>query len=146
MRMSMEQLQGKVQRWMRIAPEELKKMLLKGAKLVTKEAQLKHLSGPIMPYKVGHPTRATLGSGKGRKRPFRLRKSITEKVTVSKDKVTAQVGTNVTNKGFSYPRLHEEGGRYHPERPFLRPSLEEKKPRIMELILDGFMGAYEKSG
>jgi len=31
-----------------------------------------------------------------------------------------------------------------PERPFLRPSVEEKKPRIMELILDAMMGAYNR--
>jgi len=144
MRMTMEQLQEKIQRWMRIAPQALKEALLKGAKLVTKEAQSVHLSGPIMPRGIGHPTRATLGSGKGKRRPFRLRKSINERVTVSKDKVTAQVGTNVTNKGFSYPRLHEEGGSHHPARPFLRPSVDVKKPRVMELILDAMMGAYNR--
>jgi len=136
MRMTMEQLQGKVQRWMRIAPQELKEVLLKGAKLVTKEAQSAHLSGPKMARGVGNPTRATLAVQTGR-----LRRSINERVTVTKDRVVAQVGTNVI-----YGKVHEKGltvrGHKMPERPFLRPSVEEKKPRIMELILDGMMKAY----
>ena len=138
MRMTMEQLQAKIQRWMRIAPQELKEALTKGAKLATKEAQSAHLSGPKMPRGVGDPTRATLAVKTGR-----LRRSITERVTVTKDRVTAQVGTNV-----KYGRIHEYGlevrGRKMPERPFLRPSVEEKKPRIMELILDAMMGAYNR--
>ena len=134
MRLTMEQLQGKIQRWMRIAPEKLKKALLKGAKIATKEAQSKHLSGPKMPRGIGHPTRATLAVQTGR-----LRRSINERVTVSKDRVTAQVGTNV-----KYGRAHEEGLGKMPERPFLRPSIEEKKPRVMELILDAMMGAYNR--
>ena len=138
MRMTMEQLQAKIQRWMRIAPQELKEALMKGAKLATKEAQSAHLSGPKMPRGVGDPTRATLAVKTGR-----LRRSITERVTVTKDRVTAQVGTNV-----KYGRMHEYGleaqGRKMPERPFLRPSVEEKKPRIMELILDAMMEAYNR--
>ena len=136
MRMSMEQLQGKIQRWMRIAPEQLKKALLKGARVVTKEVQSKHLSGPKMPRGMGDLTRATLAVQTGR-----LRRSITERVQVSRDRVTAQVGTNVP-----YGRKHEKGLEKMPERPFLRPSLEAKKSRVMEMILDGFMEAYKKSG
>jgi len=134
MRMTMEQLQEKIQRWMRIAPQELKEALLKGAKLVTKEAQSVHLSGPKMPRGVGDPIRATLAVRSGR-----LRRGIAERVTVTKDRVTAQVGTNV-----KYGRVHEKGLGKMPERPFLRPSVEEKKPRVMELILEGFMGAYNR--
>ena len=147
MRYTMEQMQDKIQRWMRIAPKELKEVLLKGAKLATKEAQSKHLSGPKMPRGVGGTTGATLAVQSGR-----LRRSINENVTVSKDRVVAQIGTNV-----KYGRIHEYGGTIKnafgkgitvkmPERPFLRPSVKEKKPRIMELILDGFMEAYKKSG
>ena len=97
MRMTMEQLQAKIQRWMRIAPQELKEALTKGAKLATREAQSAHLSGPKMPRGVGDLTRATLAVKTGR-----LRRSITERVTVTKDRVTAQVGTNV-----KYGRTHE---------------------------------------
>jgi len=134
MRMTMEQLRDKIQRWMRVAPQALKEALLKGAKLVTKEAQSTHLSGPKMPRGLGDPTRATLAVQTGR-----LRRSINERVTVSKDRVIAQVGTNVL-----YGRKHEEGLEKMPERPFLRPSVEEKKPRVMELILDTMMGAYNR--
>jgi len=138
MRMSMEQLQDKIQRWMRIAPQALKEALLKGAKLVTKEAQSAHLSGPKMPRGLGNPTRATLAAPSGR-----LRRSINERVQVSKDRVIARVGTNVI-----YGKVHEKGlevrGHKMPERPFLRPSIEEKKQRIMEIIIDGFMEAYNR--
>jgi len=137
MRMSMEQLQDKVQRWMRIAPQQLKEALLKGAKLVTKEAQSKHLSGPKMPRGVGDLTNATLAVQSGR-----LRRSINENVEVSKNRVIARVGSNVI-----YAKVHEKGltvrGHKMPERPFLRPSLEVKKPRVMEMILDSFMEAYK---
>jgi len=137
MRMSMEQLQDKVQRWMRIAPQQLKEALLKGAKFVTKEAQSKHLSGPKMPRGVGDLTNATLAVQSGR-----LRRSINENVEVSKNRVIARVGSNVI-----YAKVHEKGltvrGHKMPERPFLRPSLEVKKPRVMEMILDSFMEAYK---
>ena len=139
-KMNMEQLKKKMEKWRRTAPGHLKKFLGRGAKLVTKEVQSKHLSGPKMQRGVGDPLRATLAVGTG---PYggRLRRSISEKVTVSKDSVRAQVGTNVF-----YGRLHEEGIGKMPERPFLRPSVMEKKPKVIELILQGMMGGYKKSG
>ena len=121
---------------MRIAPQELKKALLKGAKLVTKETQASHLSGPKMPRGQGDPTSGTLAVQTGR-----LRRSIAEKVTVTKTGAKAQVGTNV-----SYARAHEKGLRVGyvkmPQRPFLRPSVDEEKPKIMEMLLDSFLKAY----
>lgn len=37
----------------------------------------------------------------------------------------AKFGTNVNNKGFSYPRLHEYGGKFHPPRPVLTPAIQD---------------------
>jgi len=133
-KMTMEQLQRKIERWKKEAPSHLQKYLEKGAKLVTREVQAAHLSGPRMSRGVGHPTRATLAAVTGT-----LRRSVTEDVKVSKDSVVARIGTDVF-----YGRIHEEGLGKMPKRPFLRPSVMEKKPRVLELVLEGMMEAYDR--
>jgi HK97 gp10 family phage protein len=132
--MNMDQLKIKMERWRRTAPNHLKRFLRKGAKLVTKEVQSKHLSGPQMQRGMGDPLNATLAVQTGR-----LRRGISERVTVSKDGVRARVGTNIF-----YGKLHEEGIGKMPERPFLRPSVMEKKPQFVKLILQGMMEAYKR--
>lgn len=58
----------------------------------------------------------------------------------------AKFGTNVTNKGFSYPRLHEFGGKFHPPRPVLTPSIENKENQntIIALLTRSISEALSK--
>lgn len=49
------------------------------------------------------------------------------------------VGTNV-----GYARKHELGLEGLPERPFLRPSLEKKRPQVFEFIEKAMMKSYGK--
>lgn len=125
----------KLERWAKVAPEAVKKTLSAAAMLVSGEVQLKHLSGPKMPRGVGNETTATLAVRTGR-----LRRSITQRVRVeSSGKFSAMVGTNV-----GYARKHELGLEGLPHRPFLRPSLEKKRPEVFKFIEEAMMKSYGK--
>ena len=130
-----KELQKRLARWVKVAPEEVKKVLTLGGEMVRREAQERHLNGPKMPRGVGDPMNATLG-----RRSSRLFQSIALRVMATKDgKFSAQVGTNV-----SYGRKHELGREGMPERPFLRPSLLKMRPRIFERIQEEFLKSYGK--
>lgn len=51
-------------------------------------------------------------------------------------------GTNITNRGFSYPRLHEYGGRFVRPRPVLTPAI---NPENNKMILDVFTQAINEA-
>ena len=137
-KLTMEQLQEKIERWQRVMPEKLKVALTRAAVEIIAEVQESHLSGPKMRRGVGGTTRATLAVRTGR-----LRKSIHHRITVSANKTTAQIGTNLV-----YGRIHEYGGTISngfgrglriemPERAYLRPSVRKMQPRVVELLLKG---------
>lgn len=130
------ELQKRLQRWVKIAPQEVAKVLTKGGEKVRREVQAMHLSGPKMMRGIGHPTDATLAVQTGR-----LRGSIALRVLTDPNagKFYAQVGTNV-----AYGRKHEFGLQGMPERPFLRPSLEKKRPEVFKMIQEEFMKSYGK--
>jgi len=131
-----DELRKRLERWVRVAPEEVAKVLRKGGEIVRSEVKANHLSGPKMPRGVGDPYRATLAVRTGR-----LRGSIALRVMADKNsgKFSAQVGTNV-----SYARKHEFGLEGLPERPFLRPSLEKKRPEVFDMIREAFVKSYGK--
>ena len=138
MNMTMEMYEQKVKRWMKTAPKELKKAITMGATEIIGHTQKKRLSGP--------DTKSGGYYGSGLRAPTgTLRRSITKTVDISSDRVLAQIGTNI-----KYAAIHEYGGMTGrnrsvkmPERPYLRPSVEEKRPRVLELIGDAFLGAYD---
>ena len=136
-----KELQKRLARWVKVAPEEVKKVLTLGGEMVRREAQERHLNGPKMPRGVGDPMNATLG-----RRSSRLFQSIALRVMATKDgKFSAQVGTNVRGKdGRAYGREHELGLNGMPARPFLRPSLIKKRPKIFEMISKEFLKSYGK--
>ena len=136
-KLTLGQLQKKIERWMRTAPTQLEKYLRKGAMLATREIKERHLTGPRMAPGVGHLWQATLAVGK----TGNLRRSITERVSVTRTSAVARVGSNVF-----YGRIHEYGLGPMPERPFVRPSVENKRPKIMDLLLKGMMEGYDRSG
>lgn len=130
-----DKLAKRLERWVKVAPEEVKKVLTLGARKVQTEAKTRHLSGPKMPRGLGDPDNATLAVRTGR-----LRSSIAIRVmALQSGKFSAQVGTNV-----KYGRKHEMGLEGLPERPFLRPSLEKKRPEIFKMIEEAFLKSYGK--
>jgi HK97 gp10 family phage protein len=141
-----EALAKKLERWARVAPNEVKKVLTVGAEMVRKEAQT-HFRVPKMERGVGDPTNAWLGTaaanqGKGikKKKWWTLRDSINFRVTALENgKFSAVVGTNIP-----YAKKHEFGLEGMPERPFMRPSLEKKRPEVFKMIEEAFMKSYGK--
>lgn len=131
-----EALAKKLERWAKVAPNEVKKVLTIGAMMVQEEVQRKHFRLPKMPRGIGDPTNAWLGT----KGAWRLRNSIAYRVSALENgKFTAMVGTTVP-----YGRKHELGLEGMPERPFLRPSLEKKRPAVFKMIEEAMMKSYGK--
>lgn len=137
-----KELQAKLERWARVAPEEVKNALRNGAEMVRAEAQFNHLNGPKMPRGItGGFANSTLGKVSGN-----LYSRMSIRVMANQQgKFSAEVGTNVRGKfGEPYPRYHEYGLHGMPERPFLRPSLEKKRPEVFDSIAKAFMASYGK--
>lgn len=130
---NIEELQKKLLRWSRVAPQELRKALTRSSMFIAREVKSAHLSGPKMQRGMGHPTMATLAVRTGR-----LRRSITQRVAVEPGRYSAIIGTNVP-----YGRKHEFGQGV-PFRPFLRPSLEKKRPEALEMLNEALMKSYGK--
>jgi len=105
------------------------------AEIVRGEAVQKHLSGPKMAKGKGNLKNATLARHSGD-----LAGSINTKVSVARSRQSAQIGTNI-----KYAHRHEFGTFGMPKRPFLTSSLEAKRQRILEVILDRLMEGYKKS-
>lgn len=115
-------------------PEVLEKALTVGVRMVRAEVVEKHLSGPKMPRGIGDPKNATLQPDTGH-----LRASIQTKVSANPGKLIGRIFTNT-----EYAPTHERGRGKIPARPFLAPSLEEKRPdviqKIKEVILEALRG------
>jgi hypothetical protein len=59
----------------------------------------------------------------------------------------AMFGTNMRSKrGFSYPTLHEFGGRFHPPRPVLTPAIKDRKNKqeVLGLFLKNIKKALKQ--
>ena len=132
--LTMEQFKKKITNWSKGMDKTVEKALGKASNKVRSEAVKNHLSGPKMPRGKGSLTDATLQPHTGD-----LRSSINTKVSVHTGKMKATVGSAI-----SYAKKHEKGISV-PKRPFLKPSLEEKRKEIDDIILDGMMEAYKKS-
>jgi len=159
MRMTPEQYERKLKNWIKTGPKAVKPALTRAAVEVIAFAQKKYLGAPKkMPRGVsggffGSHLAAPTGT---------LRKSLTKKIKVSSKGVSARIGSNL-----KYAAIHEYGGiirgkgggKLHfviagkhymvdsvkiPARPYLRPSIQKNRPRILELVSDAFIGAYKR--
>ena len=133
--LTMKQFEKKIKKWAKDEPKILENALKTAAEIVRGEAIQKHLSGPKMAKGKGSLKNATLARHSGD-----LAGSINTKVSVTKSKQMAEVGTNI-----KYAHRHEFGTFGMPKRPFLTSSLEAKRQRILEVILDRLMEGYKKS-
>lgn len=139
-RMTMAVWQRRIRRLSKRMPDVVEGAYIRAAAAVVGHAQKRHLRGPKMPRGVSGGFSGSTLSAPTR----RLRGSLSQKVKVTADRVVARVGTNVTNRGYSYPRAHEFGLGKMPERPFLRPSVEAKRENTAEEIRDAVMTAYAR--
>lgn len=106
-------------------PEIVERGLSVGVRIVRAEAVANHLSGPKMARGVGDEKSATLQPDTGH-----LRASVQTAVEASSNKVSGKVFTNT-----AYAPAHEFG-KGVPKRPFLAPSLDEKKYEAIEKVKD----------
>ena len=125
----------KFKRWMRIAPGEMKRALKPELMRVEREAVVSHLSGPRMPRGVGDPINATLQPDTG----F-LRRSLFSFPEVVGTTLYGRIGA-----GTWYGRLHEKGIGKQPARPFIRPSIEKRRPHIRTALLQAMMKSEAKA-
>ena len=118
-KLTLEQLKVKMERWTREMPRALLKALKKGGSIVVADIQANRLRGQVLNVRTG----TLIGS-------------ITSKQSATPRGAMLQVGTNVW-----YGRMWELGEGV-PERPFIRPSIKAKQPRVMQIILDEMMRSY----
>jgi len=130
-KLTLNQFQKKVNRWAKENPEAVEEALAAGAEMVRGEAVEKHLSGPTSGGGGFHGESLRVRSGT-------LRNSVTSRVKGGATP-SAKVATNVV-----YAAAHEYGTPKMPRRPFLRPSLEEKRKDVMELILRKIMETFRR--
>lgn len=133
--LTMKQFEKKIKYWAKHEPSILEKALKTAAEIVRGEAVQKHLSGPKMAKGKGSLKNATLARHSGD-----LAGSINTKVSVTKRRQSAQVGTSI-----KYAHRHEAGTFGMPKRPFLSPSLEAKRQKILDIILDQLIEGYKRS-
>ena len=136
MRITLEELERRFKAWPKKGRANLRVALKKAAVIIEGEAVKKHLHEKMEPGQTGGFENSTLLSQTG------MRHRLSHRLNVTSTRVTMAVGTNLTNRGYSYPRAHEYGLGRMPKRPWLRPSIKKKMPRTIELITEAWVKAY----
>lgn len=130
MKMTFPEFQRRLEWWKKNMPNEIRRMLRKAGMLVVAHSQKNYLTGP-RPHKLGVISNT-------------LRRSLHAKTSdkVRGGQIKLQIGTNVF-----YGKYHEYGlGTRLRARPFLRPAIADKRSRVLEMIGDGMMAGWRKSG
>jgi len=93
--------------------------------------------------KVVHPTMLTSRTGNYQSR---IRGQAPSAITKEGNVYIGKYGTDVTHRGFSYPRLHEFGGKFHRPRPVLTPAINEKENQraILNILTEKVNEALSK--
>ena len=117
-KLTLEQLRDKLDRWRQEQPRALIKALMKAGSIVVGDIQANRLTGQVLNVRTGT-----------------LRRSISRQVRLTATGAEAKVGTPVW-----YGRWWELDA--PKPRPFIRPSIEAKQGRVMEIILEEMMKAY----
>jgi hypothetical protein len=111
-------------------PQSVERAMKRIAILMIADSRRKHLSGPKMPRGMGGGfDNSTLASKHG------LIMRITSLIERVAGGVTGRIGTNLTNKGYPYPRAHEYGLGKMPERPWLRPAIAGRQQELADEIV-----------
>ena len=135
---SMAEFEKKLKRWEKDFPDDMVKAMGQASEAVRTEVLTKHLNGFKMAKGVGSDTSATLGIKTGR-----LRASIAQKVYKSVAGIKAYIGTFISPT--KYAKYHEYGTKIHPKRPFLEPSLQAKKKKIVQILQDAMKRSYDNA-
>ena len=142
-RINLEQHQAKNKAWIDNAPRTLQSRMEKVARIMLVTAQREHLhAAQPMPRGVtGGADNSVLSMQSGNMIRSLATKSAVQTKT-EKTKVVVKLGTNLTNRGYSYPRAHEYGLGKMPERPWLRPSIKKNQELLRTEIKQGMVAAY----
>ena len=135
---NMADFEKKLKRWEKQYPDDMVKAMGIASETVRTEVLTKHLTGRKMAKGVGSDSHATLGIVTGR-----LRASISEKIYKTTTGIKAYVGTFISPT--KYAKYHEYGTVYHPKRPFLAPSLQKKRKKIIEILQDAMKRSYDNA-
>ena len=144
-RISLDQHQAKNKAWVKAMPGTLQFRMEKVARIMLTTAQREHLhaADPMPRGVTGGFEHSTLSQQSSDLiKHLALKSAVQSKK--GKGKVTVKLGTNLTNRGYSYPRAHEYGLGKMPERPWLRPSIKKNKELLREEIKKGMVAAYGK--
>lgn len=136
--LTFEQFKKKMEAWGPRGQVVIRRSMEETAERVLAYAKSKHLHKKMPRGVTGGFSGSTLGSKTG------MRQRLTKKTTVRGTETTVKVGTNLTNRGYSYPRAHEYGLDKMPERPWLRPSVKKKQPLLLRNIKKAFVEAYNR--
>lgn len=146
-KLTMDQFQAKVDSW----PERGRSAVLEGMKKVGREvlsyAQQNKLN---MDGGVGVPRAAGVNyvGQVLHMRSGNLARSLSLASAIKSDikgnDVVVEVGTNLTNRGYPYPRAHEYGLGKMPERSWLRSSVKAKRQRLQDELRKRWVEAYGK--
>ena len=138
-KLTLDQLKRKMERWGPKGKIAVQRAMEETAELVLAYARSKHLHGPRMPRNVpGGSKGGTLLSKTG------MRHRLSKKSRVRGTSVEVKVGTNLTNRGYSYPRAHEKGLGKMPKREWLRPSVKAKQPLLLRNVKKAYVESYGK--
>ncbi len=133
---TLEQHNQDVKRWGPRGMQMLQEAMEKVLREVIAYAQKNRLSASA-PRGLGSPI---LGVVSG---DLRKRVASDSSVKIKGTEVIGRFGTNLTNRGFSYPRKHEYGLGVR-ERSWARTSVKEKQSRLREEVKRAWVAAYGK--
>jgi hypothetical protein len=137
-KLTFEQYKRKMERWGPKGIAAVERGMEETAERVLAYAKSKHLHKKMPRGVTGGFSGSTLGSKTG------MRQRLTKKSEIRGTSVKIKVGTNLTNRGYSYARAHEYGLGRMPERPWLRPSVKAKQSLLLRNIKKAWVEAYGK--
>lgn len=126
-----------------VREDVIRKSLSKGSILMAQWSATNRIANLNPNRKQVLPDKLTARSAAGYK--VRIFGQAPSDVTKSGNEYIAKFGTNITNRGFSYPRLHEFGGKFHPARPVLTPAIENEnnKQKVLGYLIENISKALE---
>jgi len=142
-RISLDQHQAKNKAWVGKMPRTLQERMEKIARIMLAYAQKNHLhaAAPMPRGVTGGDDNSVLSMQSGNMIRSLAMKSAVQSKT-EKGKVIVKLGTNLTNRGYSYPRAHEKGLGKMPKRPWLLPSIKAKQELLRTEIKQAVVQSY----
>ena len=123
MKQTMKQWETKLQRWARKFPEAVEAAFKQSSPELVAKVQYGYLSGRVLGVQTGD-----------------LRSSIKTIIKKEANRVNMMVGSDHTNRGFSYGRYWFDKGR-----DFLNPAIKNTMPTITKMIANEITKSYKET-